>query len=300
MAAVPLSSGEDDPIFIVGAGRTGSTIFFELLAQHPQLAWLSKLAQRYPRVPLLNRWLMHAWSVSALGKLLPARLGPSEAYPFWDSCCPGFSNPYRDLRAEDVTPASASRLRKSIRATLTRGRPRFLAKITGWPRVLYLREIFPHARFIEVSRDPCATASSLLDVPFWDGWRGPPTWRRGALPADLDALWQEEGQSFVALAALECVVFERAMQRCREAVPAAELHTVRYGHLCADPVGILRGVTDFCGLSWPGRFENAIGRVRLENNDAKWRSSLTEGQQLILLRTLKKAGYPDPGSGART
>jgi hypothetical protein len=264
-------------------------VFFEILAKHPNVAWLSAVARRYPRRAGLNRWVMHARSVPLVDRLLPGRLGPSEAYPFWDMNCPGFSNPFRDLGADDVTRASASRLRETIGHTLTRKRQRFLAKITGWPRVLYLREIFPSASFIEVSRDPCAVATSLLEVPFWDGWRGPPNWRRGALPPDLQALWREERQSFVALAAIECVIFERAMRKCREIVPRAQMHTVRYARFCSEPVEVLREVADFCGLNWSRSFESAIGRVRLRNRDSKWRDCLTEDQQAVLLRTLSRA-----------
>ena len=283
------SPGGKGPIFVVASGRSGSTVFFEVLAKHPDVAWLSAVARRYPRRARLNRWVMHARSVPLVDRLLPARLGPSEAYPFWDMNCPGFSNPFRDLRADDVTRASASRLRETIGHTLTRKRQRFLAKITGWPRVLYLREIFPSASFIEVSRDPCAVATSLLEVPFWDGWRGPPNWRRGALPPDLQALWCEERQSFVALAAIECVIFERAMRKCREMVPRAQMHTVDYARFCAEPVEVLRRVADFCDLNWSRSFESAIGHVRLRNSDSKWRDCLTEDQQAVLLRTLSRA-----------
>jgi len=283
------SPGAKGPIFVVASGRSGSTVFFEVLAKHPDVAWLSAVARRYPRRARLNRWVMHARSVPLVDRLLPARLGPSEAYPFWDMTCPGFSNPFRDLRADDVTRASASRLRETIGHTLTRKRQRFLAKITGWPRVLYLREIFPSASFIEVSRDPCAVATSLLEVPFWDGWRGPPNWRRGALPPDLQALWCEERQSFVALAAIECVIFERAMRKCREIVPRAQMHTVDYARFCAEPVEVLRRAADFCDLTWSRSFESAIGRVRLRNSDSKWRDCLTEDQQAVLLRTLSRA-----------
>ena len=225
---------------------------------------------------------------SSCGQASARGLGRSEAYPFWDMTCPGFSNPFRDLRADDVTRASASRLRETIGHTLTRKRQRFLAKITGWPRVLYLREIFPSASFIEVSRDPCAVATSLLEVPFWDG-RGPPNWRRGALPPDLQALWCEERQSFVALAAIECVIFERAMRKCREIVPRAQMHTVDYARFCAEPVEVLRRVADFCDLNWSRSFESAIGRVRLRNSDSKWRDCLTEDQQAVPLRMLSRA-----------
>lgn len=277
------------PVFVVGTGRSGSTVFFDILARHPSVAWLSSLAQRYPRYPALNELLMQLRSYPLIDALLGRRFGPSEAYPFWERNCPGFSNPYRDLRAEDVTPGAAANIRTAIARTVTGNRHRFLAKITGWPRVRYLREVFPHALFIEVTRDPCATASSLLEVPFWDGWRGPPNWRRGTLPDDLHAIWRQEGESFTALAVIEYVMVHRAMASCRESLPAEQLHTVCYSRLCSDPVDVFRKVVEFCQLDWSSRFERSVRSVRLVDRDGQWRQKLTVAQQETLERTLERA-----------
>jgi hypothetical protein len=282
-----------EPIFVVGTGRSGSTVFFDMFARHPNVAWLSKLSRDFPNRPWLNSMLMRLRTYAAFDNLLSQRLGPAEAYPFWDQNCPGFSNPYRDLRADDVTPIAATRLRQSITRLVTSKRNRFLAKITGWPRVRYLQEIFPQALFIEVTRDPCATVNSLLEVPFWDGWRGPPNWRRGPLPLELQKLWQQEGESFVALAAIEYVILTRAMEQCRASLCADQLCRVSYANLCADPVAVFREVATFCRLDWSSRFERSISEIRLVNRDDKWRKQLTVSQQDVLISTLKRSKLPD-------
>jgi hypothetical protein len=277
------------PIFVVGTGRSGSTIFFDIFSTHPQVAWLSRLSRDRPASPGLNVLLMRCLDTPLLGDLLRRRFNPSEAYPFWDLHCPGFSNPCRDLVADDVTPIAAARIRQALEAVVTKRRNRFLAKITGWPRVLFLRELFPQALFIEVTRDPCATAASLMEVAFWDGWRGPPNWRRGPLPPDLCAIWEAESRSFIALAAIEYVIVHRAMVSCRVVVPAERIYTVSYLDLCSNPVDILRSVCEFCRLEWSAQFEKSIRRVRLDNRDKQWRTKLTVAQQAILERTLARA-----------
>jgi hypothetical protein len=284
-----MTSAQFRPFFVVGTGRSGSTVFFEVFARHPNVAWLSSLAQRYPHYPALNDFLMRLRSYPWIDRLLGGRFGPSEAYPFWERNCPGFSNPYRDLQAEDVTPAAAANIRQAIARTVTPNRPHFVAKITGWPRVRYLRQIFPDALFIEVTRNPCATASSLLEVPFWDGWRGPPNWRRGPLPEDLNEIWRQEGESFAALAAIEYIIVQRAMALCRESLPAAQWHTVSYSHFCADPVDVFSKVVEFCQLNWSPRFERLVRGYRLVDRDGQWRKKLTTAQQETLQRTLEKA-----------
>lgn len=280
------------PVFVVGTGRSGSTVFFEILSRHPQVAWLSGLLDTYPNRPSLNTLLMLARSVPLLDGILRHHWGPSEAYPFWDTVCPGFSNPYRDLTAEDVTPESAVRLRRAISEMVNTKRHRFIAKITGWPRMRYLQSVFAQALFIEVTRDPRATASSMLEVPFWDGWRGPPNWRRGPLPADFDLIWREEGESFIALAALEYAIVNRAIAQCRDALPAEQIITVTYSDLCAEPVSVFRRVTEFCKLSWYSAFEESVRRVALVDRDDKWRNKLTITQQQVLQRTLDRALEP--------
>jgi hypothetical protein len=231
---------------------------------------------------------MEARSYAILDSMLGGYLGPSEAYPFWDHVLPGFSNPCRDLVAEDVTPISAARTRASIGRIVTRSRNRFLAKITGWPRVRLLHEIFPQALFIEVTRDPRATASSLLEVPFWDGWRGPPSWRRGSLPDDLATIWRQERESFVALAAIECVILQRTIEECRATLPSGQFHRVWYSDLCADTVEVFRKVTAFCGLDWSARFEKSIRRMQLVDQSEKWRKNLSIAQQAVLERVLEQ------------
>jgi hypothetical protein len=231
------------PIVVVGTGRSGSTVVFDILARHPQVAWLSRLAGDYPDRFSMNIVLMRARSYAIVDSLPGRHLGPSEAYSYWDLNCPGFSNPYRDLLANDVAPIAAFRLRESIAPLLTRKRSRFVAKITDWACMQYLWEIFSQAFFIEVKRNPCAPGSSLLEVPFWDGSRGPPNWRRGPLPADLDAIWLQEGESFVALLLLQYVIVQRAIAECCATPPAAQMHTVSNSQLCADPVGVFQDAT---------------------------------------------------------
>jgi hypothetical protein len=277
-----------EPIFVVGTGRSGSTVFFDCLARHPQVAWLSRLSGERPERLWADRLLMEARRFPVLDTLLGRHCGPSEAYPFWDHVFAGFSNPCRDLVAEDVTPVAAMRARAAVDRLVSRSRNRFLAKITGWPRVRFLNELFPRAYFIEVTRDPRAIASSLLEVPFWDGWRGPPNWRRGPLPADLAAIWRDERNSFVALAAIECVIVQRALEECRAAVPA-RFHRVSYSELCANTVEVFRQVAAFCRLDWSPRFEKAIRGMRLIDQGDKWLKNLSVAQQAVLHRVFDRA-----------
>ena len=42
------------PIFIIGSGRSGTTILYRLLCLHPDLCWFSNYSNRFPYLPVLS------------------------------------------------------------------------------------------------------------------------------------------------------------------------------------------------------------------------------------------------------
>ena len=113
------------------------------------------------------------------------KIRPGEYYNFWDTHAYGFSETCRDLVRSDVTPLVKKQVRAALEPMLTPSRNRLLVKITGWPRMGFLNEIFEDAKFIHIVRDGRAVASSLLHVHFWNGWHGPQSWRAGLLPQKI-------------------------------------------------------------------------------------------------------------------
>jgi hypothetical protein len=142
-----------DPLFIIGTGRCGSTVFHDLLAQHPRVTWLSGLTNRHPARPQLNSLLLKFFAVPGADRILRKQWYPVEAYRFWDHYYRGFGMPYRDLDAEDLFPGSIQPLRAAAQACVTPARPHLLCKITGWPRLGFLNTVYPQAKFINVIRD---------------------------------------------------------------------------------------------------------------------------------------------------
>ena len=56
------------------------------------------------------------------------------------------------------------------------GKREFIAEYSGWSRIAFFNEIFPHCRFIHIVRDGRAVANSLLNVSYWKGWEGIHKW----------------------------------------------------------------------------------------------------------------------------
>ena len=269
------------PIIIVGTGRCGSTVFHRLLASHPKVMWLSGFCDRYPTRPALNRRAVLAVNHPLLRPILRRKVQPGECYKFWEKHAFGFSEPCRDLLRTDVS----ARVKKQVRAVmgemLTLERDRLLIKITGWPRIGYLDEIFPDARFVHIKRDGRAVASSLLHVNFWRGWYGPQGWRAGLLSGEDQATWEAYDRSFTVLAGLEWRIQMRAIAAARRTLDPARFLEVKYEDFCDHPREVARQVLDFAELPHAEALERQVQATPIRNSQ-RWRDDLTAEQQQLL------------------
>jgi hypothetical protein len=284
-----------EPIIIVGAGRSGSSLFHRLLCKHPNLAWLpGAVCDRFPKNPRLHRLFMRGLDYPVLGKQLE-KIRPGECYHFWEYYCRGFSAPYRDLVAEDVTERKRGQILDTMSKIPTQKRHRLLIKVTGWPRIGFLSEIFKDAKFIHVMRDGRAVANSFLHVNFWSGWKGPEYWGWGQLSPAQQEEWARYEQSFAVLAAIHWKLLMDSMENAKALVSGENFLELKYEHLCSDPLGVLAKVAEFCALDWTADFERKLRTLEVRNTNQKFQRDLTAKQQSdveeVLGEYLRKYGY---------
>ena len=270
------------PIFVVGVGRSGSSIFHKILCEHPYAAWLSALGDTHFDNLALNAFFMKVIDYPLVGKPLKNKYIPSECYNFWEHHCKGFRRPFRDLGPDDVTNKTKAKIQNVMAALLTSKRDRLLLKITGWPRIGFLKEIFEDAKFIHIVRDGRAVVNSMINVNWWWGWQGPQNWRWGELTEDQQRLWEKHNKSFLALAGIEWNILMAATERASSYVCDKNFLTIRYEDICTDPIGNFQHVVEFCELDWSREFEKAIGRHALKNTNYKWQKELTHQQHKML------------------
>jgi hypothetical protein len=291
------------PIIIVGTGRCGSTVLQRLLATHPQLMWLSALCSRHPDNLAWNRWAVTALDNPVLRRLFGARLRPGENYSFWDRHTFCFSAPCRDLVRTDVTARVKRQVHAALEQTLTRKRHRLLIKITGWPRIGFLDEVFGDARFIHIVRDGRAVANSLLHVNFWRGWWGPQGWRAGLLSDEDQALWERYDRSFAVLAALEWRIQMRAIEAARRTLDPSRFMEVKYETFCERPLDTYRGILAFSELPEPPDSLQQVEAASVKKVSNRWRDDLTAGQQALLddllCEDLRRYGYVEGNPAER-
>jgi hypothetical protein len=279
------------PIFIVGTGRCGSTVFHRILAEHSEVAFFTAVIARYPAKLHWQRAVMGWWDSPVLGRILRYRLRPSEAWRFWDYHVPGFSKPFRDLRDCDVTVNTKATLYQTLSRIITRQRSRLLVKLTGWTRVGFIKEVFPDAKIIHIIREPWSVVNSLLHVPWWRGWEGPEKWRWGPLSAEEEQLWKLYNESFLVLAAIQ---WKKVMEAYYTSLnylseeKRKDVIEVYYRDLCSAESQVMENILTFCDLPYTNSFRQSLLKYNLESQDNKWQKDLTVSQQKQLEKALEE------------
>ncbi|MBQ0959464.1 sulfotransferase [Ideonella sp. 4Y11] len=221
------------PVFIIAAPRSGSTLLFETLASTPQ--WWTVGGEAH--------WLVEGYEQFAPGSdgLEDNRLDASHASP---------------ALAADMAGRLRARLRSPQGQPLPTdaGPVRVLEKTPkNALRVPFFAQLFPHAKFVFLWRDPWENISSIIDawqsggwvtysnMPDWDGdWSLllPPGWRklRGRPLAEV-ATFQWKTTNTMALDDLSNLAPERWM-------------AVNYRDLTRQPGLEVQRICNFAGIAY--------------------------------------------------
>lgn len=283
------------PVFVIGCGRSGTTLVFHALAEHSDFAWISNWSNRFgdSATWLSLAMLRHAPGVRALGTS-GVRPRPVEGYRLWTDCFPGFNRPARDLAARDCSDTCAERMRARVLRHMTvQHRARFIAKYTGWSRIGFMDRAFPDARYVHVVRDGRAVAASLLEVGFWEGWRGPEQWRWGPLAEADDQVWNAHDRSFAVLAGLQWKLLVENI-RTAGAEVGERYREVRYEDFVQDPLGSVDGLRHWCGLRTDARLVDRVAALGVRDVGEKWKRLGAEEQARlseVLGPELRSLGY---------
>jgi hypothetical protein len=279
------TEGLEAPFFVVGCGRSGTTIIYELLCEHPDLAWFSNHAERLPAFPQLEA-LTRLWDIGAI-RHSRSRLAtrPVEGYALWDHSGPQNAR-HRNapLTAADVDSEHARRVSELVAAHVRyhRGR-RFINKNTrNSRRVLYLDAIFPDAMFLHVIRDPRAVVASLLAVHWWPDL--PLWWSEDRTPRALAA----NGATPEAVAAEHWVRSVERLLADARCLPSSRYLEIRYETFTESPEAVLNSICAFAGLSPSPRLAEFVQRRTITSRNVKYKSQLGENG----LRTVERIVAP--------
>lgn len=279
------------PVFVIGSGRCGSSLLHELICRHADVAFISNLDDRLASRHLSGRFNGTLYrnipqALTAKGRL---RFAPSEAFNIISRyVSPIYADSCRDLRQTDVTPWLALRMQELfVRHQQAQGTSHFVHKFTGWPRIDFFDEIFPESRFIHVVRDGRAVANSWLQMPWWNGYRGPEQWHWGPLPEQYEVEWLQGEKDFVMLAGILWKMLMDRFDAAAQRLDAERLLTIRYEDFLRQPREEMERMITFIGLEWNSDFDRHFSRWKIHpEREAAWKHDMDSSQATLLNNSL--------------
>ena len=263
------------PIFIIGAPRSGTNIFYRTFAKHPDLAWISNITKKVPSSLLLTRILM----------LFRNDHRPTEANNVWQKFT---GDDDESLSRDDVTAAARKYLCKVLQNNLQLfNKPRFVNKCPGNSvRIEFLKEIFPAAIFIHIIRDGRAAAYSIMrsrlehSGSYWSV--KPPGWQALLKLALINAC------------ALQWKMTVEYILQSAKKLPRGQYIEVKYEEFVARPSEIFERIGTKCDLVWQDDLLQKI-TTGMENRNFKWQNELPDADKntldVLLGDFLRQLGY---------
>ena len=264
--------GPVKPILIIGAPGSGTTLLYQTLCAHRDLAYITHNMLRAglrKHGRLVGDRRKALFTLHNLIHRDPASTLPHEADAFWMTY---FG--YYDYRTEnDYTEEMAVYFRKKVTQVQDLwDRPRFVNKnLQNSFRVKLLNLVFPDAKFIHIIRDGRAVAFSLLNKK--DLGATSPILLVGFKDILRDKYQHKRSELYN-----HGLAWKEYVTKAREASAVAQgrYYEVRYENLVREPYEELRNIIDFCELDWYNKFEEKIPPT--QNMNEKWRQKATKDQ----------------------
>lgn len=284
-----MAGDEDRVVFLVGAGRSGTTLVYKLLCLHPEFAYISNYDEW--RLPAgraagvvahnldakLAAWFNGAGNAYFVRRPFLKRMFPTpvEGESVYRRC--GF--PLFPGRAYRPDRASAERLRKAFDAIRVGAGARLLLskRTSNNRRVPALEATFPGARYVHIIRDGRDVADSLLRVEWWSRHR---VWWDGRTAEQME----RGGEDSLIIAARNWVYEMKELAWGLGTVDPERVLELRYEELLADPVNHLRRIFSFAGLSAADECLERASRLGLRQRPPAWKRRWSEAQLRGVMR----------------
>lgn len=273
--------------FVIGAGRSGTTLLYKLLCLHPQVGYISNLEHKLPWLPIglsgrlrprrygrkLEHWFRNGGNAYLVRRPLGSRLtpSPSEGEAFYARAgLPLFPEPgYRpDPRVVERLRARFAQLQAATGASLIVSK-----RTANNRRIPALCTAFPDARFLSLLRDGREVAASLARVEWWNDT---PLWWDPARRTPAQAM--ADGEDLLRLCARHWVEETEEIRRGLAGVDPGRVLDVRYEELVADPIDQMRRVLEFLGLDRRLDYEWALKCLKLSRQSPSWRAAWSEAE----------------------
>jgi hypothetical protein len=157
------------PVFIIGAPRTGSTILYQTLTNQLDVLYIDNLVCKFHKNLFFGFWLSNKLFKQTAHNCFKSNHGvtskcglhaPSECGRFWYRWLPSDRH---FIDYDDITEEMVGQIRDKITAVINYfDKPLVFKNLNAGQRLRLLNRCFPNAKFIFIKRDPLFTAQSIL------------------------------------------------------------------------------------------------------------------------------------------
>jgi len=243
------------PIFVVGIWRSGTSLLYTLMNQHPDVALLYEAD-----LPMLRPLFL-------LGRKKSEWMA---RWDFWNE-----SLKRHQIAAENIEAESASVQAATTAAyrefAMSRGAAVWGEKSPNWfDRLSSVAKDFPQARFVAIWRNPADICRSVARAVDQDGWFD----KRGMM--------------------LRCLLgCEAYKQECDRLVAKGfPLHQLRYDDLVRNPEGTMRRICEFLEIAFHPQMATLEGADRSTIDQAP-QHELVRGNEIIAKKERKEVLSPE-------
>ncbi len=241
------------PVFIVGAPRSGSTALYQALTECLDLLYIDNLAALFYRNLYFGMWLSrtifgdsgHGCFRSEQGSTGFCGLhAPAECGDFWYRWLP--REPHYIPKGQ-LGEAAIEEIRQTLYGIIHRfRRPLLFKNLNAGQRMGMLSQIVPNAKFIYIFRDPLYNAQSIMEVKREKGLDPRAWW--SIMPKNYKELLKLDAP---AMAMAQVFYLERQIMEDREYFSPEQCIDIRYEDFCWNVPGTIRLLRDFISAGAP-------------------------------------------------
>ncbi len=275
----------ENVVFVLGAGRSGTTLVYKMLCMHSELAWISNYLAHFPNrteLSLLHRitrmfpqlrsnaWFGSSGNAFLTGRnsLLKAVPTPVEGEQIYTQC----NIPLFPEKNWQISEAQVNSLRSVFEAIRNyQGCPKFITKRTANNRrIPQLYEAFPKAKYIHIVRDGRAVALSLLKVKWWNDhhlW-----WMDQKTPIQLET----EKWNPMEVAARNWTEEMDEIIEGMKVIPEEQILSVQYENFVDDPHATCVAMGKFIGLNNVEQWVEDVLAIGIYGGSKGWRERMSK------------------------
>ena len=215
------------PVFLIGCGRSGTTILGHSIGSHPQVTYLNE------RLDIWNK-----------------------AYPEFDIWSGQISEPILEANDSHFHPEKTARLRQEMHIEQAVSRSKLVLEKTPINnfRLPFLQAAFPDARYIYLHRNGLEVARSIERLSSKGGWygkNGQSKWNVMRRLIEENTEYQPDELTYFDKALLE---WRFSMERSEEffnQLDDTQFYSLSYASFLENPAFQLRNIYNFLGAGHP-------------------------------------------------